>query len=315
MFRAFEGSMIELLSSGTDFLEALAKFYDVPQKEFDYSSTDHLEQDSQAWRDARQKHFIEQERGHGQESLSFLRSTSLLSTPEPWTIPSDDEFAQMDTILGQSLYGVQSPTFDPSPDPNCWERIRWRFSAAAVAVHFFKSISQSTCLGIRNVVLHEDQHSVAHPECHVLGLIPFCLQNPRLNIERRVNMWRNILVGRMGEGVHAFALNIEDLSARDEGDTSSWRTYNKFGVGVIGRKCCQWITEASALSSSGMPSGSFSLVLDGDPAPDQSSALFEVVKDDAAWQVAQAQWFTDHSIDVEFPSSRLGAVHSSKVFP
>ena len=322
VFRAFQGYMIELLTSGTDFLEALANFYDVPEEIDDsyINNADHLDQDSQAWRDAQQEIFAKHEQLHGRESLSFLRSVPLLSVPEPWTIPSKDEFAQMDKILGQSLYEVRTSFNSYTANLACWERVRWRFSAAAVAIHFFKSITQSTCLGIRNVVLHEDRDSVAQPDCHALGLIPFCLQNPHLHIERRVNIWRSLLVGRFREGIHEFALKLEDLSGRDEGETLRWRTYNKYGLGAISRKCCRWITEASALSASGMPPGSFSLVLDGSTAPDQSSTVFEVIKDDAAWQVANAQWFTDHSMfldpmDLGSPSSLAQPVYYSKVFP
>ncbi|KAL9594825.1 MAG: hypothetical protein Q9219_006816 [cf. Caloplaca sp. 3 TL-2023] len=73
-----------------------------------------------------------------------------------------------------------------------------------------------------------------------------------------------------------------------------------------GRQCaigmtmdfCKWIDEAWALSANGMPENSSSLVRDGDCAPDlsaeesleKSSHVFDIIKEDAAWQVAQTQW-------------------------
>lgn len=48
-----------------------------------------------------------------------------------------------------------------------------------------------------------------------------------------------------------------------------------------------WITEALALEQEGMPPGSFSLLLDGNPCPDLCSRIFEsIVQRDAAWQQA-----------------------------
>ncbi|PSN73427.1 hypothetical protein BS50DRAFT_653910 [Corynespora cassiicola Philippines] len=47
-----------------------------------------------------------------------------------------------------------------------------------------------------------------------------------------------------------------------------------------------WVGEAMALSSLGMPAGSFSLIFDGDPIPDRSSEALEIVRRDAIWQAA-----------------------------
>lgn len=112
-FRGFQDYMIELLSKDTDFPEALANFYyglsrgtDIPR------ALGHSHDDR--WR----------------ERASFVRSALFLSSPEPWTIPSEEDLAQMDATLSPS----------PRRD-NFWERVKWRFSAAAAAIHFFKSVS------------------------------------------------------------------------------------------------------------------------------------------------------------------------------
>lgn len=192
--------------------------------------------------------------------------------------------------------------------------------AAAVAIQFFKSISQDTCLGIRNVVLHEDRQSVAHPECHVLGLIPFCLQNPRLHIERRVNVWRVLFTmkrfdARELTNVYEHTERLEMLSGQGEGDR--WSSYDGRCTSHIPEVFSRWITEGRALSANGMPAHSFSLVFDGDPAPGQSSAVFEIVKEDAARQVAQAQWYNDpdHSPSPSFQVMKAAGFYVSEVFP
>ena len=56
---------------------------------------------------------------------------------------------------------------------------------------------------------------------------------------------------------------------------------------TIGDSFSQWITEALALSAAGMPPNAFSLVFDGHPTLEQSFNVFEIVKLDAAFQIAK----------------------------
>lgn len=165
-----------------------------------------------------------------------------------------------------------------------WKRLMWRFSVAAAAIHFFKSVPQNTCLRVRNVVLHEDRTSVARPECHVLGLIPFCLKTPQLHIERRVNMWRNVLTAGSidSEYDHYDSSDTSLFERLLAGDEDTQNVYGNVRAIQVGVPFGKWITETSALFTNGMPIHSFSLVFEGDPAPDQSSVLFETVKISAA---------------------------------
>lgn len=100
--------------------------------------------------------------------VPFAKSTLFLSSPEPWAMPSRYELAKMSEVI--------SPR-------SILERRKWRFSAAAVAINFLNSIPQTTLMKIRKIVLHENRRSVGRPECHGLGLIPFCSQNPKLHME------------------------------------------------------------------------------------------------------------------------------------
>jgi len=150
-FRGFLDYLIEVLSEDTDFINTYVDFCDRQQRDGCY----------------KKKHLFCQP-----EIVPFVRSEFLLSSPKPWTVPSDDELAQLDD--------VRADGFRESP---VWKRIKWRFSAAAVAIEFFKSLPPQALLRIRNVVLTEDRLSIGRPECHGLGLIQFCLQNPNLRIE------------------------------------------------------------------------------------------------------------------------------------
>ena len=133
---------------------------------------------------------------------------------------------------------------------------------------------------IRKIVLHEDRRSVAHPECHALGLIPFCVQNPRLYVERRVNLWRALESGSRPGSINLYVNWFKTIAKCSE--TWRFRYYEDFKCSFLSKSCSRWIIEASTLTARGMPIESFSLLFDGDPAPDQSWKLLESVKENAA---------------------------------
>ncbi|KAL8885505.1 MAG: hypothetical protein Q9215_006645 [Flavoplaca cf. flavocitrina] len=260
----------------------------------------------------------------GRDKASMVRRALSMPSPDPWMIPTDSELAQMNMKAGLSgtslddagvyVDGYGDGDRDVKTLP--WKRIRWRFSAAAAAIRFFKSISQATCSGIRKVVLHENRLSVARPESHALGLIPFCVQNPQLHIERRVNVWSTLLTTRpvlYTNPIHTRAKDLLDYFNGD--DNERWDSHDSTRLLWVSESFCRWITEASALSAHGMPDRSFSLIFDGDPAPDQSSDLFELVKEDAVWQVAEADWYTSHSSSQGFEGIRQRSHYKSEVFP
>ncbi|KAH7363384.1 hypothetical protein B0T11DRAFT_93367 [Plectosphaerella cucumerina] len=120
---------------------------------------------------------------------------------------------------------------------------------------------------MRRIVLNEDLPSLRglHPECHAQGLIPYCKENPRLRVERRVSIWNVVVNGSVY--------------------TSNPPSH------IFGRVVALWIVEAHDLAALGMPAGSFSLLLDGDPIPEHSTHLFQtVLHRDVAWQLVIAAW-------------------------
>ncbi|KAK4201159.1 hypothetical protein QBC40DRAFT_278634 [Triangularia verruculosa] len=208
---------------------------------------------------------------------------------EPWSIPTEDE---LDTI------GARLPTRKqkaPAALRNMWQDHpgRFRFSAAAAAIHFLSSLPAATRKYMRTIRLCEDRVSVAHPECHIRGLVPYCLENPALRIERRADLWNNLFQtnawGQVSGQFHdpfesgdpfEFGLIRWSDIAEDDALPADHAT----------RPVALWMAEASHPE---IPD-SISLVLDGDPTPERSAEVFhEAIQRDAAWQIAKERRFND----------------------
>jgi hypothetical protein len=114
---------------------------------------------------------------------------------------------------------------------------------------------------MRTIVLNEDFKAVSRPECHARGLIPFCLENPKLRIERHIGLFTNLLPVGIDQGNYWL-----DIPAC-------------FEVLIA------WIEEALSLSSYGMPTSSFKLVIMG--ATPQFSEIWKALKFAAATQEAR----------------------------
>ena len=297
MFRDFQDYLIELLSKDTDFFKTYAnscdrllRITDEPRRYQYRVGHTYPRNGDQCWSDR----------------VSFVRSEHLSINLKPWSIPTEHEQAQMRTLQGIS-----------SSRGNLWKRLRWRYSAVAVAIQFFKSISCDTGLAIRKVVLNEDRRSVGYPECHARGLVQFCSQWPKLHTERRVNIWRNLVTPHVLESLYVEELGypLETVDAQTEAGERNRQKIDRGWDTFFGWNCAKWITEASVLRCSGMPADSFSLILNGDPAPDHSSQMFELLKDLAAWQVGLDQWYTEKSLNPGILNKRIGRCYASEVFP
>ncbi|KAK3369767.1 hypothetical protein B0T24DRAFT_532555 [Lasiosphaeria ovina] len=199
---------------------------------------------------------------------------------EPWRMPTH---AQMDSLVTSDK---PMPKNFHNPWKHCrqfWEtdKGKYRFSAAAAAIHFLGSIPASTRQHIRNLVLDEDHPSSGHPECHAQGLRPFCLENGSLRIERRVRLWETLfLTGQLWRST------VELDIWRARGPKTIWSR-------GMTKEIAEWMAEAALPT---VPEA-ITLVIDGNPAPEVSSDVFrDVVQADAAWQTA---------IDRAFPPSRV----------
>jgi hypothetical protein len=169
-----------------------------------------------------------------------------------------------------------------------WNNLKYRFSAAAGAIHFLQNTVESVRTRIRKIILHEDPITVAWPECHAQGLIPFCQESPRLKIERRVNLWRNALHGDT-DPLYILREQSPQIIRRVRADC--------LRAEDVTRSIAPWVMEALALPSLGMPADAFTLILDGDPLPEKSEQVFEVIRRDAAWQGAYKAHCLEKHVD------------------
>ncbi|KAI8315876.1 hypothetical protein K4K61_000199 [Colletotrichum sp. SAR11_59] len=189
-------------------------------------------------------------------------------TIEPWTIPSATQMRRLEA-------GIPVHEF-PRIINDDFDRSIYRFSAAAAAIYFLESMPHEMLLHLRTIILDEKHEAVQHPECHARGLIPFCQAYPRLRIERRVSLWRNV-----------FQADINYLCPAERCELHLRSTPAFLNSDQITSNVACWIVEAMALLPAGMPAKSFSLFLDGDPAPALCGEVFQsVIQRDVAWQLA-----------------------------
>jgi hypothetical protein len=170
--------------------------------------------------------------------------------PELWWIP---DRTQLNAVL---QFLPAWPTEIPDPVLAYDYVPRMYFSAAAVAIRSLERLSPSVRNHLRSIVIQEDHPSVALSKTHSQGLIPFCLANPHLRIERRVNVWSTEFVYR----TNFFALHVREI------------------INLI----ATWINEVKVLYQMGMPADSFTLVLHG-PSKHASQQLSEAVVRAAIW--------------------------------
>ena len=205
-----------------------------------------------------------------------------MATLGPWSIPTEDE---LDTHFPHvPLWGKRNEKLERRCRP-FWvaNRAKARFSAAAAAIHFLNSIPAATRQHLRKILVHEDRMSVNSAVGHGRGLVPFCLENPALRIERRVDLWRTCFLESTSEAFPAspgpwlahfvYVNDVEKMSGIHADKVTS--------------PVAEWMVEASLLPEA------ITLVLDGGPTPEHTSHIFqEVVQRDAARQ---------NAIDLAFP--------------
>ncbi|KAH0428495.1 hypothetical protein CcaCcLH18_08957 [Colletotrichum camelliae] len=189
--------------------------------------------------------------------------------PDAWEIPASKDLDRYLDEMG-SVTAADIKKQWNTPNRGFDERlVKHHYSAAATAIRFLCSLHRDSRLSIRNIILNEDRAAVAFPEAHGLGLIPYCQENQRLRVERRVSMWRTVFQTQVdGHSTHARPYDFND---------GLWADF-------ISRPVAVWILEALELEPAGMPAGSFTLTLEGDQ---ECSDIFRnIVQRDAAWQAA-----------------------------
>ncbi|KAI4619318.1 uncharacterized protein J4E87_007568 [Alternaria ethzedia] len=204
-------------------------------------------------------------------TYSVYRATQLTHTsPKPWVIPDPLELKRLANIVDVE------PTL-PFYEPNT----KYTYSAASIALRFLRTLPDALRSKIRSVTLLEDRESVAYAKCHGRGFIGLCQSNPKLRVKRVVSLWQN-----------AFPITPEKKMDYILASQYPEYMYNVVSDSLLSKHISKalgaWMAEALALSSLGMPDGSFRLVFEGEPtSPDTPTAdAFRVVQRDVAWQCA-----------------------------
>jgi hypothetical protein len=109
-----------------------------------------------------------------------------------------------------------------------------------------------------------------------------------LKIERIVDLWRNALHG--GADPLYF---LQDLSSQ----TLRQVRADCLRAEYVTRTIAPWVMEALALPSLGMSAEAFTLSFDGDPLPERTAQVFEVIQRDVAWQDAYEAHGLEKQID------------------
>ncbi|KAG9498272.1 hypothetical protein J7337_011168 [Fusarium musae] len=167
----------------------------------------------------------------------------------------------------------------------CYQRKHF-FSAAALAIRFLENISQTQRLLITKLILNEDRMAVGHPECHIIGLIPFFEENPNLFIEHKINLWRNILPRNAAKvDVSSFPTENESIEEVPEGMPSPHQVYSKFA----GKEISHFILHTMEALREGIPATSYSFIIDGKPDLNHSTETFKYLME------LPIAWITTHT--------------------
>lgn len=156
------------------------------------------------------------------DALSLEEILDLERGLDRWWIPTHQE---LDTLARQNFYyRYCAAVADEEPDDQFLGQSSQRalneglfvrrFSAAAAAVHFFKSIPSTTRSQARSIIVHEDHASIS-VSTDILGLVPFCVETPGLRIQQRVDIWPAMMSAPDEWGHYIAHWEFDDLSDWD----------------------------------------------------------------------------------------------------
>ncbi|KAK8129070.1 hypothetical protein PG984_010178 [Apiospora sp. TS-2023a] len=207
----------------------------------------------------------------------------VLDGARPWQVPSTDQVdllvkyiidhKEKDSPLDQWLrVGYWDSPHVSLKGNKRYTQGKYRFSAASVAHTFLSRLPERLRTHLRNLHIHEDHTSVASPYYHAQGLVPFCLDNPRLRILHRIDMWRTIV-----------ATPYKDSLYRDTPE--QWFMEKPLLRFSGACNLATWLGEALALPSHGMPQQSYTLLLDASQSREQCTSFFQdLIQRHAVWQ-------------------------------
>lgn len=218
--------------------------------------------------------------------LEFRNGQDVLSLysvhPKPWCVPTTHESQAMVRHMPLAPYW--------GPRERVRDQTRYYISAASQASAFLARLTPQVRTSTRHLELHELHASVAYPECHARALIPFAVENSKLDIVRRVSLWNNVLASH----------HLRDYEKHRYGHGEGRTPMRDMHATEVTSTLAPWLTEVLALERAGMPPKAFSLVLEGEK--DSMQPIFDILLEDASWQDALEQ----------FPGKDIGSVYEMK---
>jgi hypothetical protein len=150
-------------------------------------------------------------------------------------------------------------------------RAKFRISAASAAIGWLNQLPANKRMCVHSLAIIEDYPSVGRQECHAAGLVPFCKENPQLRIRHQVSML-NVIFSR---ALLSRTDSPEDLEvyARHEIGEEAFDQASSVSFSCI----VEWLAEIISLPKAGMPDGSYTFTLNGEPIVALCSEIFQEV--------------------------------------
>jgi hypothetical protein len=118
--------------------------------------------------------------------VNHIASAVVTHTFLPWNLPTEKQLTELRRLFSCSEPGGWRYFNKKMPD------LKYHLSAASQAIRFLSNLPDHQQKALRHIIVHEDRKSVAFPECHAQGLVPYLENLDRLRIERRADMWKTM---------------------------------------------------------------------------------------------------------------------------
>jgi hypothetical protein len=216
---------------------------------------------------------------HPDMSITLWSHLKELESPKldakPWDIPSREEVRALEKAVGMEDHPCYTNT------------MKWSFSAASQCIRFLNSLPKFKRESARRLILWDQYIGAGSASSHVLGLVPFALENPRLRIEHHVGLWWNVLAGssKCTEFRHYTDLVKRLRCNACRAAAAGWLSEDCVPRWQVSEAITVWIQEAKRAFEEGLPQGSFEIFFSCNDC-NAAHKPWRILLEDAAWQHA-----------------------------
>ncbi|KAF4947180.1 hypothetical protein FGADI_10636 [Fusarium gaditjirri] len=174
---------------------------------------------------------------------------------KPWDVPHADVLTEMGRRFKDDRLWATLQSWAPNERHTHEFRAKFRISAASAAICWLGRLPASK----------------RRQECHAAGLVPFCMENPQLRISHQVSMLNVLFSRSLLRSTRSFE-GLELYAGHEIGE-AAFDTASS----VLFCDIAEWLAEAISLPKAGMPNGSYTFTLDGEPIGYLCSEIFQQV--------------------------------------